>query len=406
MALINKDKKEEIRKAILTGDTGKIAAHKKMEPLSENAAGAGSKQATRDIWTAASNGDLQWIKDAIARGQDVDEKRDNGRTALMDATQSGKTDAVELLTASGADVDARDHDGETALFRVCWGDVHNKTPAYTKNYQETLEILIEAGADLNLKNKEGYTALMVPIVWGKDAEIVELLLDAGANPNEGSFCGDNPLQRACLDGKKDLAELLLDAGADPRAMAPKTRYSIAKSARQIAADKFRTDIVDLIDAEIERRESKDKEGEKSRVEKLDQKLLSAIVIGDEGAAQLALRQGANPNCKSSESSTPLHLASYWGRKNIVDLLLKHRAHRNPLDTYGRTPLMLAAQRGEYEVVRALLSAQPDFSLDLPMQDAKYCVNATDNNGWTAAAYAEQNGHDAIYKLLRQHGATG
>ena len=46
-------------------------------------------------------------------------------------------------------------------------------------------------------------------------DVVELLLDSGADPNQASRSGVTPLHEAAFGGHKDVVQLLLDRGADP-----------------------------------------------------------------------------------------------------------------------------------------------------------------------------------------------
>ncbi|XP_034147257.1 oxysterol-binding protein-related protein 1 isoform X2 [Esox lucius] len=76
--------------------------------------------------------------------------------------------------------------------------------------------------------------------------------------------------------------------------------------------------------------------------------------------QLRIEQGLriNVNCKgktkASAGWTPIHLASYFGHKDVVEELLKAGANVNLQDNMGDTPLHKAASTGRKEVVLLLL----------------------------------------------------
>ncbi|KAL0966156.1 hypothetical protein UPYG_G00291610 [Umbra pygmaea] len=76
--------------------------------------------------------------------------------------------------------------------------------------------------------------------------------------------------------------------------------------------------------------------------------------------QLRIEQGLriNINCKgktkASAGWTPIHLACYFGHKNVVEELLKAGADVNLQDNMGDTPLHKAAFTGRKEVVLLLL----------------------------------------------------
>jgi ankyrin repeat protein len=83
-----------------------------------------------------------------------------------------------------------------------------------------------------------------------------------------------------------------------------------------------------------------------------------------------LSQGADVNRKSSDGSTALMNASYWGNVEIVQLLVNSGANVNERDSEGMTALMVAARRDIVDVVTCLLKNGSD-------------VNTRDNNNATA-----------------------
>ncbi|MGH9961696.1 MAG: ankyrin repeat domain-containing protein, partial [Pyrinomonadaceae bacterium] len=73
---------------------------------------------------AALEGRTEIIKELLAKGADVNEKDNWGRTALMFATINLHRDTVRTLLESGAEVNVRANDGATALMlAACAGDI-------------------------------------------------------------------------------------------------------------------------------------------------------------------------------------------------------------------------------------------------------------------------------------------
>jgi ankyrin repeat protein len=156
----------------------------------------------------------------------------------------------------------------------------------------------------------------------------------------------------------------------------------------------------------------------------DNTLLEAAENGDLIKVQIALKNGANPNAKNNDDSTPLHIAAYHGHVEIVKLLLKRGADPNAKNNDDSTPLHIAAYHGHVEIVKLLLKrgADPNTKNNkgrTPLHDAAYRgrveivkillergadPNAKDNDGWTPLHWAAYNGHVEIVKILLERGA--
>jgi hypothetical protein len=151
-------------------------------------------------------------KDLIVKGLD-------GSTELMDACFMGSQKVAKLLiegdltfkglvgtsalTASmeGVDVNERDNEGSTALMYAAW-----------QGQTEVAQLLIDAGADVNARSYYGWTALMSASYHG-NTEIAQLLLDYGADVTIKDNSGNTALEIALEMGQTELAELLREAGA-------------------------------------------------------------------------------------------------------------------------------------------------------------------------------------------------
>jgi len=110
----------------------------------------------------------------------VNEAMNDGCMPLHMASRYGHYEIVKLLLAAGADVNKKNPTfsgwlKSTSLFKPL-----------KKGDAEIVRLLIDAGADVNQDGPNGYTYLMAASYFGH-AEIVHLLLDKGANINAALF---------------------------------------------------------------------------------------------------------------------------------------------------------------------------------------------------------------------------
>ncbi|KAJ2854694.1 hypothetical protein J3B02_002546, partial [Coemansia erecta] len=98
---------------------------------------------------------------------------------------------------------SRDKAGQTKLHRACnSGDL------------ELVNDLINQGADINMKDNAGWTPLHEAALEGHNSVVVALLRH-GADFAAKGFGGDTPLHDACANGHYDVVRSLLTVGADP-----------------------------------------------------------------------------------------------------------------------------------------------------------------------------------------------
>jgi ankyrin repeat protein len=96
---------------------------------------------------------------------------------------------------------------------------------------------------------------------------------------------------------------------------------------------------------------------------------------------------------SHDGFTPLHLAVFFGRRHVAEYLLAHSPDvnavaRNPIKV---TPLHSAAAGNQFEICEALIAKGAD-------------VNARQEGGFTPLHSAAQNGNLELVDLLLRHGA--
>jgi len=157
------------------------------------------------LMRAARGGHLDCVQELIRYGADVNFADHPAippwkRTALMYATQGGHAEVVSDLLKAGADLESKDEHvmgeggGMTAIHF-----------AVESQQAKIVELLASAGASLNVKNKNGQTPVMLAI-HHRNMQLLELLLDLGANPTSG-------LSEATTQTDDSFLMLLLERGA-------------------------------------------------------------------------------------------------------------------------------------------------------------------------------------------------
>lgn len=185
--------------------TGESGATDNAEPVKTNkppkvAESMGPKE--KALLQNAYEGKLSKVEILISKGVPVDYADKEKRTALILAANNGHTAVVEFLYGKGADINATDKDGMTALMYTA-----------RRSFNETAAFLLNNGAKANLQSrKKGMTALMLASGWG-NAELVQLLLDKGANPAIHDKFGVTAADSARERGHTAIVGMLSDSSA-------------------------------------------------------------------------------------------------------------------------------------------------------------------------------------------------
>lgn len=186
------------------------------------------------------------------------------------------------------------------------------------------------------------TAIFGAIQQGDAAKLGELLTADPALAGARNERGDSALLAAAYLGRRDIIDRLLAAGVEPT-------------------------------------------------------LWEACALGlKEKAVELVRRDPAAISGYSHDGWTPLHLAAFFGHRDLAALLLERGADvnaRSKSATFGpaNTPLHAAAANRQVEVAELLVARGAD-------------VNARDGSGFTPLALAANSRSDLLMLLLLENGA--
>lgn len=189
--------------------------------------------------------------------------------------------------------------------------------------------------------------LIIIAAWYGHMELLDVLLNRGANIETLSCSGETPLIYAAQNGHTGIVRTLLKKGANIEAV--KTETALMVAARN---------------------------GHN-------------VIVG------LLLKRGAKIEAEDSIGETALFKAVTNGHPKTVDMLLDWGADVTASTSLGTTALMVAAasnQKGSSQIVKILLEGGAS-------------VNKVNKGEWTALIFASYNGNVDIVSLLLERGAT-
>ncbi|KAM9299402.1 protein phosphatase 1 regulatory subunit 12C [Gastrophryne carolinensis] len=219
-------------------------------------------------------------------------------------------------------IDSTNADGISALHQACIDE-----------NLEVVEFLVNHGANVNQADNEGWTPLHVAASCGY-MEIAEYLLKHSANIAAVNSDGDVPLDIA----EDDCMETLL-------------RAEIEKRGIDIEAVKREEEEVMLQDARQWLNASK--------IEDIRHPKTGASALHVAAAKcyievmRILLQAGFDPNVRDKDGWTPLHAAAHWGVEEACRLLVEHFCDMNALNNVGQRPCDVA----EEEIVSLLEDLQ-------------------------------------------------
>lgn len=156
--------------------------------------------ASVDLFYYTSDDDTAKVQSLLDEGGDVNTKDYDACTPLHIAATEGNLAVCELLVKNGADLNAKNRMGQTPL--IC---------ALNKGHVHVLEFLRESGGT----GATDLTSSMLHASSEGDIATLLVLLQSGADVNQGDYDLRTPLHLAAADGQVQAVEFLLANGANP-----------------------------------------------------------------------------------------------------------------------------------------------------------------------------------------------
>ena len=323
----------------------------------------------------------------IGRGANVNAvEKWRGQTALIWAAAQGQPAMVRELIAAGANVNARAtvNDGArqvTAEPRAIHRPAGGLTPllyASREGCVECVTALVDGGADLNLPDPEGISPLLMAVI-NMRFDAAAYLIRRGANPNHFDFWGRAPLyaavdlntvprggrpDRPVLDTTTSLqiVQMLLDAGANPNAqlkLPPPFRNvgndrgldgllttgatPLLRAAKALDAPAIQLLLAKRADLSLSNSRGVTPLMAAAGLGSVDADTRGFYLSEDTEqrsieSLKLLLGAGGDVNAKDSRGLSPLHEAARWGWNDVVQFLVDNGADLNAKDNRGNTPV--------------------------------------------------------------------
>ena len=348
---------------------------------------------------AVGQNNLPMFEIMLQRGVDVNSAPvKDGRSPLQVAAMQESIQFLRELLHAGADVNA------------WWTESSESTALYTAVAHgrfEATQLLLQAGASPNLagwadKSRidiDGSNALGVAISEDFNMDMIQLLIDYGANVNSRICLADRYVNRyrsilghAAKNRLQEVVRLLLASGADVN-----WRFSLDDEPALVSAISGGNDeIVHMVpDASADITAPSPGSG-------CTNPLQVATWLGNPDHVRALLARGADVNAPPSREhyetaykATPLQGAMNSGNQEVVHRILDAGAEINAPASPdgGRTALQQAAERGNIDHIQLLLQKGAD-------------VNAppSEEGGVTALQAASIQGHLAVAIYLLDAGA--
>ncbi|PKA56999.1 E3 ubiquitin-protein ligase KEG [Apostasia shenzhenica] len=268
---------------------------------------------------------------------------------------------------------------------------------------DLVQLILEFGADVDAGSSAGSTpSPLEAAAAAGEASIVELLLARGASTERSSGSAFGPLHHASMGGHAGVIKMLLLKGA-----AAESPAADGRTALHLAAEGRRRDCAEELLTAGARADVRGGAG-------LDTPLHAAAAAGDETMARLLLENGyaGLREVRNGAGKTAYDVAVEEGNGKLFDLLKmgeslsaaarkgEGRAAERAIemgsavdgrDGRGWTALMRAGFKGRVELIRVLL-------------EKGAALEARDDEGYTALHCATEAGQMEAVELLMKRGA--
>ncbi|VDI07230.1 Hypothetical predicted protein [Mytilus galloprovincialis] len=269
---------------------------------------------------ASQEGQSNIVELLLEKNSEVNLCDKNGCSPLYWASKKGHTKIVKLLLEKDPNVDECDKDGCSPLFMAC-----------QEGHTHIVRLMLEKNPNVDLCNRKEFTPLIQSCLYNHTS-IVKLLLKHNPNINAQTYNGGNALYFSALNGNIDITQLLLKTNAI---------CNICIQSKQSMTNTFTNHPDYTLDL-------------------VKQSTFDILVNNTSShATNYVRKKTVDYTFGVVAGSSPLQIACFMGRIDVVCCLLDFNAHINITKEDGTTPLFYACEVGHVDVVRLLLDKGAD-----------------------------------------------
>ena len=151
---------------------------------------------------AVREADSAAVRKLIEGSANVNERNDQGATALHLAVKDQNKMVIQILKDCGADINAKTKLGGTPLHWAVLGD-----------YKLGVTLLISYGANVDAADVDWMTPLFWAVIKGYDSIAFKLVYEQASINIKNKIVGKTPLHYAAVSGNFNMVMFLVDHGA-------------------------------------------------------------------------------------------------------------------------------------------------------------------------------------------------
>ncbi|EAZ91674.1 ankyrin repeat domain-containing protein [Crocosphaera chwakensis] len=345
----------------------------------------------------AVNGNLNLTKILVDAGANVNALENTGSTALLKVAYCGQEEIFNYLFPLTSDIQQKQK-----AQKILPLSLQEYPPRKTK--RNTNFPLIEAISNFDLPkikklmsqgtdvNQFDWDDELTPLMLAIEIErldIIKILLDARVNLYDSTYFEDNPLTFAVAQNNLEIIELLLEAGADPDRGGESPPLCEA----------IRMGYIDIAKTLINWNASVE-----ACTPSAITPLMIGAVTGNMEIVEILVEEGADVNATDENGNVALNKAAYFGHQEVFDYLFPLTSDPEAKE-YAQKELDRAIRRKKNLAARVIFAVSKGNIQKLQKAiDDGADVNAKDNNGKTALSLAKELGNTKIMKLLIEAGA--